>query len=61
MKNTRIATRTSAASCSVIGNAISDKGRNDEAIAEYKKAIELKPDFPEARRGLAEVLAVKDH
>ena len=60
MKNTRIATRTSAASCSVIGNAISDKGRNDEAIAEYKKAIE-KPDFPEARRGLAEVLAVKDH
>jgi tetratricopeptide (TPR) repeat protein len=37
-----------------------DKGKVDEAIAEYRRAIELKPDYAIARENLAKALARKN-
>ena len=34
-----------------------DQGRNDEAIAEYRKAIALKPNYADARNNLGTILA----
>ena len=32
--------------------ALTSSGRNDEAIAHYRKALEIKPDYAEARKNL---------
>lgn len=36
-----------------LAHAVGAEGRNDEAIAEFKKGIQLKPDIPEAHMDLA--------
>jgi Flp pilus assembly protein TadD len=38
-----------------MGRALRDKGKIQEAIAEYKKALEIKPDYVGAMSGLAAV------
>jgi hypothetical protein len=42
-----------------LGNALKDKGRLDEAIAEYHEALRLKQDYPEAHNNLGFTLAKK--
>jgi tetratricopeptide (TPR) repeat protein len=39
-----------------LGNCLADKGRLDEAIAEYREAIRIKKDFPEAHNNLGYAL-----
>jgi serine/threonine protein kinase/tetratricopeptide (TPR) repeat protein len=39
-----------------LGNALSDKGRLDEAIAEYREAIRLKKDYAAAHSNLGDAL-----
>ena len=39
-----------------LGNALTGGGRFDEAIAEYQKALELKPDYAKARNNLGSAL-----
>src|SRR5207237_5040667 len=43
-----------------LGNALSDKGRMAESIAEYRKAIQIKKDFATAHYGLGRALAHND-
>jgi uncharacterized spore protein YtfJ len=38
-----------------LGEALRNKGLNDKAAAAYKKALELKPDYPEASKALAAI------
>ena len=38
------------------GHALKDQGRLDEAVAAYRRALELKPDFAEAHNNLGGVL-----
>jgi protein O-GlcNAc transferase len=33
-----------------LGNALRDRGQLDEAMAAYRRALELKPDYPEAQQ-----------
>ncbi len=40
-----------------LGIALHDRGRIDEAIAQYEKSIELDPDFPEIQSNLGAALA----
>jgi tetratricopeptide (TPR) repeat protein len=40
-----------------LGVAFDWKGKLDEAIEHYKQALQLKPDFPQARERLASALA----
>ena len=40
-----------------LGIALRDQGKLDEAIAEYRKAIRLKPDLAEAHHNLGIALA----
>ena len=42
-----------------LGAALDDKGRFDDAITALNKALQLKPDFPEALYNLGNVLAHK--
>jgi hypothetical protein len=35
-----------------LGFALTDKGRTDEAIAEFREALRLKKDYPEAHMNL---------
>ena len=35
-----------------LGNVLAGRGQIDEAIAHFKKALEIKPDYAEARRSL---------
>ncbi len=35
-----------------LGNALTDQGKLDEAVAAYRKALELKPDYAEAHNNL---------
>jgi tetratricopeptide (TPR) repeat protein len=39
-----------------LGIALSDQGRNDEAIAQYREALRLKPDYAEAHSNLGSAL-----
>ena len=39
-----------------LGNALKDLGRLDEAIASYRKAIDIKPDLVEANNNLGDAL-----
>ena len=39
-----------------LGNALAERGQIDEAIAHYRKALEIKPDFAEAHNNLASAL-----
>jgi protein O-mannosyl-transferase len=39
-----------------LGNALADRGRVDEALAEYEKSLELNPDYAEAHNNLGTVL-----
>jgi tetratricopeptide (TPR) repeat protein len=41
--------------CYYLGEAYKAKGLSDEAKAAYKKALELKPGYPEASKALAEI------
>jgi tetratricopeptide (TPR) repeat protein len=38
-----------------LGEALKKKGSNDKAAAAYKKALELRPNFPEAAKALADL------
>jgi protein O-GlcNAc transferase len=38
-----------------LGQAYKKKGLADKAKAAYKKALELRPDYPEAAKALAEI------
>ncbi|HSE98717.1 MAG TPA: tetratricopeptide repeat protein, partial [Blastocatellia bacterium] len=38
------------------GDQLRDGGKNEEAVKEYKKAVELRPVFPEARVGMVRSL-----
>jgi len=40
-----------------LGNVLEGRGQIDEAIAHYKKALEIKPNYAEAHNNLAWVLA----
>ena len=40
-----------------LGVALADRGRIDEAIAQYQKALEIKPDYAEAHNNLGLALA----
>ena len=40
-----------------LGNALADADRLDEAIAHYRKALEINPDYAEAHNGLGNALA----
>ena len=40
-----------------LGNALAERGHIDEAIADYRKALELKPDYAEAHYNLGKRLA----
>lgn len=40
-----------------LGNALARKGMIDEAIVQYKEALRLKPDYPDARNNLGNALA----
>ncbi len=42
-----------------LGNALNDQGKLDEAIAEYREAIRLKPDDAEAHFNLGNALATR--
>ena len=42
-----------------LGNALYRDGRRDEAIAEYRKALDIKPDYAEALNNLGVVLFAK--
>jgi|HubBroStandDraft_6_1064221.scaffolds.fasta_scaffold14953_2 tetratricopeptide (TPR) repeat protein len=44
-----------------LAHALSGQGRRDEAAAEFHKALERKPDYPEALNGLANVEAQQGH
>ena len=39
-----------------LGNALKDQGKLDEAVACYRRALELKPDFAEAHNNLGNAL-----
>ena len=39
-----------------LGNVLKEEGEVEEAIASYRKAIELKPDFADAHKNLATCL-----
>jgi uncharacterized spore protein YtfJ/Tfp pilus assembly protein PilF len=41
--------------CYYLGEAYKKKGLTDKAKAAYKKALELRPDYPEAAKALAEM------
>ncbi|MGD0783831.1 MAG: spore germination protein GerW family protein [Candidatus Aminicenantales bacterium] len=38
-----------------LGEALKKKGSNDKTAAAYKKALELRPNYPEAAKALAEI------
>ena len=40
-----------------LGNALANRGRADEAVAQYEKALEIRPDYAEAHNNLGSVLA----
>jgi len=42
-----------------LGIALSDRGKTDEAIAHYRQAIELRPNYAEAHYNLGRLLAQK--
>ena len=42
--------------CYGLGNALFEKGRVDDAIAQYQKALEINPDYAEARNNLGNAL-----
>jgi tetratricopeptide (TPR) repeat protein len=42
--------------CYGLGNALFQKGKEDEAIAQYQKAVEINPGYAEARNNLGNVL-----
>ena len=39
-----------------LGSSLPDEGKNEEAIAHYKMAIGLKPDYAEAKKNLETAL-----
>ena len=43
--------------CNLLGNALADQGRFDEALVQYGKALEIDPEFIEAEKNLAVALA----
>jgi lipoprotein NlpI len=46
----------SAAAHNNLGNVLSDQGKLDEALAHFRRALELKPDYAEAQSNLGNVL-----
>ncbi len=40
-----------------LGTALARRGRIDEAMAHFRKAVEIKPDYMEARANLGAILA----
>ena len=42
-----------------LGNALQDQGKLDEAIACYRRALELKPDYAEAHTNLGIALQAR--
>jgi protein O-mannosyl-transferase len=44
-----------------LGLALKERGQIDEAAADYRKALEIKPDFPDARNNLGEALLLLGH
>jgi serine/threonine-protein kinase len=50
---------TSAAACNDRGLALAAEGRLDLAVAEYRKAIDLQPDYAAAHNNLGTALATK--
>jgi tetratricopeptide (TPR) repeat protein len=50
-----IATKPSPEACFNLGEALRKKGSNDKAAAAYKKALELRPNYPEASKALAAI------
>jgi len=42
-----------------LGNALAALGREEEAAAEFRRALECKPEYAEARNNLANVLAAR--
>ncbi|MGP8243438.1 MAG: tetratricopeptide repeat protein [Bryobacteraceae bacterium] len=48
-----IARKPSAEAYYYLGEALKRKGSNGEAAAAYKKALELRPDYPDASKALA--------
>ena len=51
--------RTTPRHTSTSARALASRGRIDEAIAHFQKALELKPDYAEAHNGLALALAAR--
>jgi len=39
-----------------LGNALARRGQTDDAILQYKEALQLKPDYPDARNNLGNAL-----
>ena len=39
-----------------LGRALAGRGRLDEAVAHYQKALEIRPDYAEAQNDLAAAL-----
>jgi tetratricopeptide (TPR) repeat protein len=48
-----IARKSSAEAYYYLGEALQKKALHDRAAAAFKKALELKPDYPEAAKALA--------
>ncbi len=42
-----------------VGNEYADRGRHDDAIGEFEKTLELKPDYAEARYNIGNMLTEK--
>ena len=42
-----------------LGTALANRGQFDEAIAHFRKALEIKPDYVEAHCDLGRVLAAR--
>jgi tetratricopeptide (TPR) repeat protein len=42
-----------------LGSALAEKGRTDEALAQFQKALALEPDYPEALNNLGDALLHK--
>ncbi len=44
-----------------LGLALKDRGQIEEAVSDYRKALEIKPDFADARNNLGEALLLLGH